>query len=121
MKIKIIEGDFTVCKVRDYSETDLNAEYCFLGKTDNENSLVCKTADVPRNAIVSENGWKALRIDEILDFSLTGILAHISASLADQDIGIFAVSTYNTDYIFVKKSDFAKALAALTDAGYEII
>ncbi len=121
MKIKIIDGDFTVCKVRDYSETDLNAEYCFTGKTDNENSLVCKTDDVPLNAIAGEPGWKAFRIDEILDFSLTGILARISALLADQKIGIFAVSTYNTDYIFVKEADFAKALTTLADAGYEII
>ena len=57
----------------------------------------------------------------MLDFSLIGILSKISGILADNKIGIFAVSTYNTDYILVKKENFEKALRVLGEAGYEIV
>ena len=67
-----------------------------------------------------DDGWKALRIIGILDFSLIGILARISSVLAENRIGIFAVSTFNTDYIFVKKNDFDKSIKALEDAGFSI-
>ena len=67
-----------------------------------------------------DDGWKALRIIGILDFSLIGILARISSILAENRIGIFAVSTFNTDYIFVKKNDFDKSIKALEDAGFII-
>ena len=56
-----------------------------------------------------------------MDFSLIGILAEISRILAANQIGIFAVSTYNTDYILVKQENFEKALAVLRQAGHEII
>ena len=70
--------------------------------------------------MVRDDGWKALRIIGILDFSLIGILARISSVLAENRIGIFAVSTFNTDYIFVKKNDFDKSIKALEDAGFII-
>mgnify|MGYP002623263378 CR=1 FL=1 len=57
----------------------------------------------------------------MLDFSLIGILSRISGILAAQKIGIFAVSTYRTDYILVKGEDYSRALSALAGAGYEII
>lgn len=121
MEIKKIPHDFSVCKVQDYSLTNLDAEYCFIGKTDEENSLVCITGAVPENTIQREDGWKAFRIQGVLDFSLIGILAKIATVLADHGISIFAVSTYNTDYILLKKENEAKALEVLRSAGYNII
>ena len=122
MTIKRIKGDFSICKVADFSGVDLNTEYCFIGKTDEENSLVCKTEDVPKNTIMCEDGFKAFRIEGVLDFSLTGILAGISALLAEEKIGIFAVSTFNTDYIFVKEEKEMAALDKLQKAGgYQIL
>lgn len=56
MEIKIIHQDFSVCKVMDYSLVNLNAEYIFIGKTDEENSLVCMTGDVPPNVIQRDDG-----------------------------------------------------------------
>ena len=56
----------------------------------------------------------------VLDFSLIGILSKISGVLADNKIGIFAVSTYNTDYILVKKENFDRAMQVLAEAGYEV-
>ena len=121
MKIKKLDYDFSVCKVEDYSKINLNSEFYFIGRTDEENSLVCITERVPDNAFNRDDGWKAFRIEGVLDFSLIGILAKISTLLAQNNIGIFAVSTYNTDYIFTKKENFNKALKALFDAGYEIV
>ena len=109
IKIKVINGDFSVCKVKDYSKVNLDAEFCFTGKTDEEKSLVCLTKDVPDNTIEREDGWKAFRVEGILDFSLIGILSKISALLAENEIGIFAISTYNTDYILVKEENYTKA------------
>ena len=109
IKIKAIGRDFSVCKVKDYSKVNLDAEFCFKGKTDEEKSLVCLTEDVPDNTIEREDGWKAFRIEGILDFSLIGIFSQISALLAENEIGIFAISTYNTDYILVKEKNYLKA------------
>lgn len=100
---------------------DLESEYCFTGKTDEENSLVCITQKVPDNVLERDDGWKAFRIQGVLDFSLIGILAQISALLAENKIGIFVVSTYNTDYILVKAENFQKALDVLEQAGYSIM
>ena len=121
MEIKKIKHDFSVCKVADYSQVNWNAEYVFIGKTDEEKSLVCVTGEVPENVIEREDGWKAFRIQGVLDFSLIGILARISELMAQNKIGIFAVSTYNTDYILIKKENYQKALQVLENAGYQII
>ena len=120
MKLKRIHGSFTVCKPKDFSQINLNSDYCFLSKTDEELSLVCLTDNVPCNTESRDDGWRAFRIEGVLDFSLTGVLYGISAVLAKNKIGIFAVSTYNTDYILTKECDFENALAALSKAGYDI-
>ena len=109
--------EFSICKVADYTQINLESPFVFTGSTDEEKSLVCPTELVPLNTMARDDGWKALRIIGVLDFSLVGILARISNILSENSIGIFAVSTFNTDYIFVKKSNFDKAIQALEDAG----
>jgi hypothetical protein len=121
LKLEVLAGDFTVCKVADYSGVNLTDKYCFIGKTGEENSLVCETSRVPSNTAEREDGWRALRAAGTLDFSLIGILAELSAVLARKQIGIFVVSTYNTDYIFVKKDRFEEAVKALEAAGYPVV
>lgn len=121
IKIEKIDVSLTVCIVNDYSQVDLSQDYCFIGKTDCENSLVCATDYVPTNTTEREDGWRAFRIVGTLDFSLIGILSKISTILANEKIGIFAISTFNTDYILVKAENFEKALSALSINGYKII
>ncbi|MBE5960982.1 MAG: ACT domain-containing protein [Lachnospiraceae bacterium] len=121
MEMKRFEERFSVCKVRDYSEVNLADKFLFVGKTDEELSLVCLTDTVPSNTIEREDGWRAMRIQGELDFSLIGILSKISTILADNKIGIFAVSTYNTDYILVKEENYERALGLLKDNGYKIV
>ncbi|BCN31876.1 ACT domain-containing protein [Anaeromicropila herbilytica] len=120
MELKLISKEFSVCKVEDLSQVDYSDEICFIGKTDEELSLVCSTDLVPNNVIECDNGWKAFRIQGVLDFSLIGILSKISTLLANEQIGIFAVSTYNTDYILTKKDNFEKAIETLEKNGYVI-
>ena len=120
MKLKVIDIEFSVCKVKDYSEIDLGKKYVFTGSTDEEKSLVCPKFLVPNNTIGRDDGWRAFRINDILDFSLIGILAKISTCLAESGIGIYAISTFNTDYILTKEENFERALKALKEAGYTI-
>lgn len=118
--LEALDVRLSVCKVRDYSEVDVSKPFCFTGATDEELSLVCPTDMVPGNTIERDDEWRALRIVGTLDFSLIGILSGISGVLAESGIGIFAVSTYNTDYILTKEDKFEDAITALKGAGYKI-
>ena len=120
MKLKKLPCDLTVCRLEDAGQISLAAQPCFVGITDEEVSLVCRTECVPENTTAREDGWRGFRIEGVLDFSLTGVLSKLSAVLADNGIGIFAVSTFNTDYILVKAENLDRALAALEAAGYEM-
>ena len=121
MKLKALPYALTVCRLADASQIDLKKYFYFLERTDEELSLVCRTEDAPANTDVRDDGWRAFRIEGVLDFSLIGILSKISAILAENKIGIFAVSTYNTDYILVKEENFDRALQALAENGYTIV
>ena len=120
MEIKRMDYNFSVCKVADYSLVKLDSEYSFIGKTDEEKSLVCITEDVPSNVTEREDGWMAFRIQGVLDFLMIGILSEISGILAENKIGIFVISTYNTDYVLTKKENYQRALDVLNRAGYKI-
>jgi len=120
-EIKVIDGSFSVCKVADFSEVDPSKKFNFISATDEENSLICLTENVPDNFTERIDGWRALKIQGVLDFSLIGILSKILGLLVEAKIGIAAVSTYNTDYIFVKETDLDKAVETLAEANYIII
>ena len=120
MKLKKIPYDLTVCKLSDSVQIDLSKDFYFIGKTDEELSLVCRTEDTPPITTERDDGWRGFRIQGVLDFSLIGILARLSHILAENKIGIFAVSTYNTDYILVKEENFELALNVLEAEGYSV-
>ena len=121
MELKRIAYPLTVCKVAALENIDLKDDFYFIGRTDEELSLVCKTENTPANTTERDDGWRGFRIQGVLDFSLIGILAKLSGILAENKIGIFAVSTYNTDYILVKEENFDRAMTVLADAGYYVI
>ena len=120
MLLQVLPNALTVCKVRDVSDIDLSRPLMFVGKTDEELSLVCETEHTPTHTLEREDGWRAFRVAGSMDFSLVGILSRLSGTLAAANIGIFAVSTYNTDYILVKQENLDRALTALSEAGYEV-
>lgn len=121
MELKILDCPLSVCKVDSIDRIDLSADIYFIGKTDEELSLVCATGDVPAETLAREDGWRGFRIQGELDFSLIGILSRILGILAENRVGIFAVSTYNTDYILVRAGDFDRAVPALRSAGYDFV
>ncbi len=121
MELKKLDYAMTVCKVASESDIELNKAFYFIGRTDEEYSLVCITEDTPANTLEREDGWKGFRIQGILDFSMIGILAQLADILAENKIGIFVVSTFNTDYILVKEENFERALKVLAFAGYDIV
>ena len=120
MELKRIEHKLTVCKVSEISNINTDADFYFIGKTDEELSLVCRTEDTPKNTVERDDGWRGFRIQGVLDFSLIGVLSKLSGILAEHNIGIFAVSTYNTDYILVKEEIYDRALTVLASEGYTV-
>lgn len=121
MNLKKVPCELSVCKLNSVTDFNFDWDFYFFAKTDYEISLVCKTEDVPFDVITKDDGWCGFYFDETLDFSIIGILSNISAVLAENNIGIFAVSTYNTDYILVKSENFDKAVSVLKSNGYTFV
>jgi hypothetical protein len=88
-------------------------------RTDDELSIVTKE-DAPPAGVLHEPGWRCPKLEGQFDFALTGILASLATPLADAGVGIFAISTYNTDYVLVKQSDLTQAVAALQAFGHTV-
>lgn len=121
LTIKWLSERFSVCKLPDLNEVSEKKEFSFLSITDEEISYVCPTSLVPKSTLSCENGFKGFRIEGILDFSLIGIIAAISEALAEAKIGIFVISTFNTDYVLIKEENVAKANEILSSKQYHII
>ena len=121
MELKILPEFFSVCKVASLEDVNMKAEYFFIARTDQEISLVCLTKDVPANTVARDDNWLAFRVQGILTFSLVGILSKITTILADNGISVFAISTYNTDYVLFKLENFDKAMEVLSNEGYEVV
>lgn len=121
MKLKVIRQKFAICKVADLSQVNFSDDIYFIGRTDEEHSLVCSVKSIPANVKECDLEWRAFRIEGVLDFSLIGILSRISKVLADNSIGIFVVSTFNTDYILTKSEDFERAVTVLKEEDYDFI
>lgn len=96
------------------------SEFYSITKTSEELSIVCSLNHIPQD-VTCERDWRILKIEGPLDFSMIGILSSISGILAKQKVSIFAISTYDTDYILVKDKDIEVSIQALVEENYEII
>jgi hypothetical protein len=121
MTVEVLSQTFTICKLPHGTPIDLSAPYCFAGKTETELSLVCPTECVPAVTLAREDGWRAFRVAGVLPFSLTGVLNRLTGLLAAADVPVFAVSTYDTDYVLVKQQRLQEALAALRGDGIDAL
>ncbi|ALC91679.1 amino acid-binding protein [Bacillus sp. FJAT-18017] len=123
MKLKIIDSTFSVIKFPP-AETiplwALNCEVFSITRTHEELSVVCPSECLPTNEqiIEVEHDWKCIKVEGILDFSLTGILSSLATTLAENKISIFAISTFNTDYLLVKSHSIKKARIVLENNGH---
>lgn len=123
MKLKILDNKLKVIKLKPNEtvpEIVYKQEFYSITKTDEELSIVVNE-DVNILSNVVEYNWKAIKIVGTLDFSLIGILSKISNILAQAEISIYALSTYNTDYILVKADKLEKAIKVLEQNEYKFI
>ncbi len=97
----------------------LAGSFMSITRTPDELSIVCLDRQIPES-IDREGGWRALKIQGPLDFSLTGILASITVPLAQAAIPIFAVSTFETDYVMVKEQDLDRGIEVLSRHGHQV-
>ncbi len=95
----------------------LESSFYSISKTKDELSIVCEQSRVP-TTVKSEPNWRCLKVKGTLDFGLTGILASLANPLAQAGISIFAISTFDTDYLMVKQDVLATAMQTLTKAGH---
>lgn len=122
LTLSLAPGRLAVCRLpEDSSPAEVAAAlgpgFWALVRTPAELSLVCPEDSAPA-AASAETGWRALEVQGPLDFGLTGILASLAAPLAEAGVSIFAVSTFDTDYVLVRESALETAQDALTRAGH---
>lgn len=123
LTMKLLAGTYGVSRLEASSPLPSWAStgaFFSLTKTEDELSIVCDTAVIPED-IICEKPWKILKVQGPLDFALVGIVSKISKVLADNEVSLFVISTYDTDYILVKEKDTSKAVEALRHAFYEIL
>lgn len=123
MQLKVLDNKLKVAKLKvgyRIPEIIFKQEFYSITKTDEELSIVLDE-DVNIQGDIIEHNWRALKIVGTLDFSLVGILSKISTILAQSKISIFAISTYNTDYILIKEDKLEKAMEVLKENQYEFI
>ena len=118
MVTEVLKPLYAVCKLR--KPVMPGGSFVSLTVGGGEVSLVCEQAQMPPDAI-AEMGWRALRVQGPLEFSLTGVLAELSGALSQAGISIFALSTYDTDYLLVKQEKLKQAVNALAAQGHSII
>jgi uncharacterized protein len=121
MDLSLLSQTLSICKITDLTQVNFADLPVFLGITGEEISLVCRSERVPENTLKCDPGWRGFRIEGELDFALIGILSKISGILADHQIGIFVVSTFNTDTVLVKEENLEHAVQVLTEAGYRFV
>lgn len=123
LRLEILPGRFAVCRLPAEIPDPAwarSGELSSITRTAGETSVVCAEGVVPED-VRREAGWRALRVEGILDFSLTGILSSILDPLAGAQVSIFALSTFDTDYVLVRDADLDRCRRALADAGHEVL
>ena len=118
----MLEERLAVCRLDPGSEIPAWAtasSFFSLTRTADELSIVCPEHDVPAG-VTCERGWRALRFDGPFDFGLVGVLASVAGPLAEREISILAIATYDTDYVLVAESQLALATQALRERGHEV-
>lgn len=121
--LTLLSERLAVCRLAPeapYPEWARPGELLALVRTLDELSIVCQERFVPPEVKV-ERGWRAFQVQGPLDFSLVGVLASIARPLADAGVSIFALSTFDTDYILVKENMLARGLKALSQVGFLVI
>jgi hypothetical protein len=121
LKLSVLDGHMSVCCLHPESEMPewaVTGSFYSVTRTRDELSVVC-TEEVPEG-VRSEKGWRGLMLEGPFEFSEVGVLASVAAPLAETGVGIFALSTFDTDYVLVKEEQLESAVAALRGRGHEV-
>lgn len=122
LALTVLDGEFSIHRLGrgdPVPEAVLASDDYWIARTDDELSIVCRSS-VEVASRAEDGGWSCLKVRGPLEFTATGILAGVSAALALAQVSVFAVSTYDTDYLFVKTARLGDALEALRIAGYAV-
>lgn len=120
LTLSLLPDNYSICRLEpaaDIPPWALAGNFFSITRTEEELSLVCSQEVVP-DGVLCEKGWRCIMVVGPLDFSLTGILASLTASLAEVGISVFAISTFDTDYLLVKADNLKRALLKLQEAGH---
>ncbi|VDC05813.1 unnamed protein product [Peniophora sp. CBMAI 1063] len=126
LHLKVLPGLFSVSQFSITKPVDIvlldklqlaGAKFISITRTDEEISVVEEVAD----AETASAEWKGIKIEGPMDFGLTGILHDLSAPLKAASISIFAISTWNTDYVFIKRDKAEEAVRVLSDDGWHFV
>jgi len=123
LTLSILPDRYAICKLEsdgEVPEWTQRSTFWSVTKTQQELSILCAEDDVPGN-IKAERGWKVLKVEVPLDFSLTGIIASLTGPLAEANISVLVLSAYKTDYVMVRESSLDKAISILSSAGHIVI
>jgi hypothetical protein len=124
MHLEAVQIRLAVCRLDAGSAVppwvDRSREFTSVTRTKDELSVVCAFDHVPEG-VPMEGPWRAFRVKGPIVMTLIGVVAALANPLADAGISIFAISTFETDYILVHEPDFDAAVSALTQAGHVVV
>ena len=123
MKLRLYQNHFAITKLAAIPPTlhqDLAGSFYSLTVTDDEVSLICESTKLGYNTIKCDKDWRLFRIEGVLDLSMIGVIAAMAKVLAQHEISIFVMSSYNTDYALIRAKQTNKACSKLREAGYII-
>ena len=122
MTLDVLPGVYAICRLSANAPLPAwtaGSPFASITRSASELSIVCGSEQVPAD-VLAQRGYRGLAVRGPLDFSLVGIMASLAGALAAASVSIFVVSTYDTDYLFVRAADFDRATAALRDAGHTV-
>lgn len=122
LRLLVLDGRLAVCRLEPGAGIPAWAskgDFFSVTRTPEELSVVCPDEDVPAD-VRSEGGWRALKLEGPFEFTQVGVLASVTVPLAEAGVGIFAVSTFDTDYVLLKEDQLDPAVAALRGHGHEV-
>ncbi len=120
--LSVLPETFAICRL-DRNAVPLWAganDFISITQTTDESSIVCRDSYVPQD-VKCDRGWRALKVAGPLDLALTGVIASLVDPLAKNQINLFAISTFDTDYLLVKEYNLARACVVLRQAGFEVL